>query len=157
MRRIVPLLVALAWVGACNRGQPDSQVDESAAAADSVKMAENAFDSTVFDTLTWKTTQEAHDRGGLVYRTSCQLCHGDSGRGNGNFVFHGDTLRPPSFLTADWRYANDPIGLRKKIFAGNDKGMPHWGIVGLGYRDIDAVSRYINEVLRVKYGEQEQG
>lgn len=153
MRRIVPLLVALAWVGACNRGKSEPQQDQAAAAADSVAMAAGVFDSTVFDTLTWKTTQEAHDRGGVVYRSSCQLCHGDAGRGNGNFVLHGDTLRPPSFLAADWRYANDPIGLRKVCFVGNVKGMPHWGIVGLGYHDVDAVARYITEVLRVKYKE----
>lgn len=155
MRRIVPLLVALAWVGACNRGESASQDAQSRlqADSDSVLMAETAFDSTVFDTLTWKTTQEAHDRGGLVFRSSCKLCHGDAGRGNGNFVLHGDTLRPPSFLAADWRYADDPVGLRRKIFSGNTKGMPHWGLVGLGYRDVDAVSRYITEVLRVKYKE----
>jgi len=153
MRRIVPLLVVLAWVGACNRGKSAEQEGQSAVQADSVMIAETAFDSTVFDTLTWKTTQEAHDRGGVVYRISCQKCHGDSGRGNGNFVFHGDTLRPPSFLTADWRYADDPIGLRRISFSGNEKGMPHWGIIGLGYRDVDAVSRYITEVLRVKYKE----
>jgi len=148
MRRIVPLLVALAWVGACSRGQPGSQEAQGTATVDSVTMAENAFDSTVFDTLSWKTTREILDRGGVVYRVSCQKCHGASGRGDGNFVLHGDTLRPPSFLSADWRYANDRIGLREKIFAGNDKGMPHWGIIGLGYRDIDAVSRYITDVLR---------
>ncbi len=153
MRRIVPLLVALAWVGACSRSEPATQGAGGSQGTDSVAMADSTFDSTVFDTLTWKTTQEAHDRGGVVFRVSCQKCHGDAGRGNGNFVLHGDTLRPTSFLAADWRYADDPIGLREKIFVGAPRGMPHWGIIGLGYRDVDAVARYITEVLRAKYKE----
>lgn len=153
MRGIVPLLVALAWLGACTHSQESARNQASSAAADSVSMAAKAFDSTVFDTMTWKSAQDRLARGALVFRISCSPCHGAEGRGDGGMVVGKDTLRPPSFLAADWRYADDPVGLRRKIFSGNTKGMPHWGLVGLGYRDVDAVSRYITEVLRVKYKE----
>ncbi len=118
------------------------------------RLATTAFDPAAFDTITWKNQQEAIERGGLVYRISCSKCHGDGGRGNGNFVLQGDTLRPPSFLGKDWRFAADPMGLRKQIFTGNVAGMPYWGLVGLKYRDLDAVARYITDFLRPNYGEK---
>lgn len=155
MRRLIPALVAFAWLGACSKSEPPAQeVPQGPTRADSVQIAMAAFDSTVFDTITWKTNQEALERGGLVYRISCAKCHGDGGRGNGNFVLNGDTLRPPSFLAKDWHYADDPIGLRRQIYTGNVVGMPYWGLVGLKYRDLDAVARYITGFLRVNYGEK---
>lgn len=156
MRRLIPTILALAWLGACG-GEPPAQeevVQQGPTRADSVAMAMAAFDPAHFDTISWQTPQEAVERGGLVYRISCSKCHGDGGRGNGNFVMAGDTLRPPSFLTADWRFANDPAGLRQYIFSGNVAGMPYWGLVGLRYRDIDAVALYIVDFLRVNYGDK---
>ncbi len=38
--------------------------------------------------------------------------------------------------------------LRRYIFSGNVAGMPYWGLVGLKYRDIDAVARYLVGPLR---------
>lgn len=151
MRGIVPLLVALAWVGACTSSQKAPQNQASSAAADSVRMAAKAFDSTVFDTLTWTNRDSLLSRGALVFRISCAPCHGAEGRGNGGMVVGTDTLRPPSFLTADWKYANDPMGLREIIFTGTPGRMPHWSLVGLGIRDIDAVAHYITDSLRVEY------
>lgn len=156
MRRVIPTLIALAWLAACG-GKPPAEeqvVMQGPTRADSVAIAQAAFDATVFDTITWKTDQEAIERGGLVFRISCSKCHGDGGRGNGNFVVAGDTLRPPSFLAADWRFVEDPAGLRAYIFAGNEAGMPYWGLVGLKYKDIDAVARYIVDFLRVNYGQK---
>ena len=153
MRRTIPLLLAFAWLGACGGEVPQEEVPEGPSRADSVGLAEAAFDATVFDTIAWDGDQTAIDRGGLVYRISCSKCHGDGGRGNGNFVFQGDTLRPPSFLTTDWQYAEDGIGLREKIFSGNVAGMPYWGLVGLRYKDVDAVAEYIVDFLRPNYGE----
>lgn len=155
MRRMIPTLVAFAWLGACG-GEPPAreEVPQGPTRADSVEIAMAAFEPAAFDTIQWETDQEAVERGGLVYRISCSKCHGDGGRGNGNFVLHGDTLRPPSFLTADWRFAEDPVGLRRTIYTGNVAGMPYWGLVGLKYRDVDAVSRYIIDFLRVNYGER---
>lgn len=155
MRRLIPVIAAFAWMGACG-GEPPAQepVQEGPSRADSVVMAMETFDAAAFDTITWENAQAAVERGGLVFRISCSKCHGDGGRGNGNFVFQGDTLHPPSFLTADWRFAEDPMGLRQAIFSGNALGMPYWGLVGLKYRDVDAVARYIVDFLRVNYGER---
>ena len=155
MRRIIPTIIAFAWLGACG-GEPPVQevVDQGPSRADSVAIAVAAFDPAAFDTISWETPQAAIERGGLVYRISCSKCHGDGGRGNGNFAIAGDTLFPPSFLTADWRFAEDPMGLRQTIFSGNVAGMPYWGLVGLKYRDVDAVARYIVDFLRVNYGDK---
>jgi len=153
MRRTIPVLIAFGWLGACGGEEPQEVVPEGPSRADSVAVADSAFDATVFDTIAWEDDEAAIERGGLVFRISCSKCHGDGGRGNGNFVFQGDTLRPPSFLTSDWQYAEDAEGLRRRIFTGNIAGMPYWGLVGLGYKDIDAVARYITEYLRPNYGE----
>ncbi len=151
MRGTVPLVVALAWMGACTGSRQQSPEARRQAMADSVSMAETAFDSTVFDTITWTSDTAAIDRGSVVYRISCSLCHGSSGRGDAGFVLRGDTLKPPSFLAADWRFGKDPQALREYIFHGNVAGMPYWGLVGLNYRNIDAVTRYIEGYLRVQY------
>lgn len=153
MRRSIPTIIAFAWLSACG-GEPPAQepVEQGPSRADSVAIAVAAFEPATFDTIKWETPQAAVERGGLVYRISCAKCHGDGGRGNGNFVMGGDTLRPPSFLTADWRFANDPMGLRQAIFSGNVAGMPYWGLVGFKYRDVDAVALYILDFLRPNYG-----
>jgi mono/diheme cytochrome c family protein len=155
MLRLVATIIAFAWMAACG-GEPPAQEapPQGPSRADSVAIAMASFDATAFDTIAWKTPQEAVERGGLVFRISCSKCHGDGGRGNGNFVLAGDTLRPPSFLATDWRFADDPIGLREYIFSGNVAGMPYWGLVGLKYRDVDAVGLYITDFLRVNYGQK---
>ena len=154
MRRLIPTLVAFAWLGACaSEPPPEEEIPQGPSRADSVGIAMEAFNAAAFDTIQWESTQAAVERGGLVYRISCSKCHGDGGRGNGNFVVQGDTLMPPSFLTADWRFAEDGVGLRQQIYTGNVVGMPYWGLVGLKYRDIDAVARYIIDFLRVNYGD----
>jgi len=155
MRRLIPIITALAWLGACG-GEPPAQEpaqQQSSGRADSVQLAMAAFDTAAFDTITWQTPQEQLERGSLVYRISCAKCHGEGGRGNGGFVIKGDTLRPPSFLAADWRFANDRMGLRKAIYTGSVVNMPYWGLVGLKYRDLDAVSAYILDFLYYNYHE----
>lgn len=154
MRRTFPFIVALAWLGACGGEPPQETVVQGPTRADSVEMAAASFDSAAFDTIQWATSQEAIERGGLVFRISCSKCHGDGGRGNAHFVFEGDTLQPPSFLAADWRFAEDPMALRERIYKGNILGMPYWGLIGLKYRDLDAVARYITEFLRPNYGQK---
>ena len=151
MRRAFSVIVSLAWLGACAGEEPAPMV-EGPTRADSVAMAAEAFDSTAFDTIAWEgQPQTAVERGSLVYRISCSKCHGEVGRGNGGFVYQGDTLAPPTFLSEDWRFAEDPIGLRQYIFTGNVLGMPYWGLVGLQYRDIDAVAVFISDFLRENY------
>ena len=153
MRRMIPVLISLVWMGACGEEPEQEVVPQGPTRADSVALAEAAFDATVFDTISWDGDQTAVERGGVVFSYSCRKCHGDGGRGNGNFVFQGDTLRPPSFLATDWQYAEDGIGLRERIFSGNAAGMPYWGLAGLKYQDVDAVADYIVEFLRPNYGE----
>ena len=151
MRGTIAAAASLAWLTACSGGEPPPEAQQTPSRADSVAIAEEAFDSTVFDTLSWETPEAPVERGSLVYRISCSKCHGDVGRGNARFVLQGDTLRPPSFLAADWRFAEDPMGLRRYIFHGNVAGMPYWGLVGLKYRDIDAVAEFILRFLRTNY------
>ena len=92
MRSFIPFVVALAWLGACNRQTP-AQKEQAhldslrAAQADSVQLASAAFDSTVFDTIVWKKKGDDLDRGSLVYNVSCARCHAANGAGVQNIVF----------------------------------------------------------------------
>jgi mono/diheme cytochrome c family protein len=145
---IVVLSLALA---ACANAEERSAAAEQArldAAEDTVRLAAEAYDPALFDAIEWEADSVALTRGSIVWNFSCVKCHGSMGLGDGGFVARGDTLRPPSFLGADWRFADDHDGLRRYIFAGNTEGMPHWGIVGLKPEDVDAVARYIREFLR---------
>ena len=152
MRRTPITLVALAWLGACGGEPPPPPAAEEAppamTRADSVEMAVERFDSTVFDTIQWQSEDAAAERGGLVYRVSCTACHGEGGSGGRGFIVQNDTLKPPPFTDAGWAYANDPMNLRRRIFTGAILGMPYWGLVGMSYKDVDAVARYILGVLR---------
>lgn len=139
------VVVAVAGCGGAEEAETRSDPD---VAVDSVTMAAEAFDPTVFDTLTWESEQEAVERGGVVFTYSCAKCHGPRGFGDGGFVRQGDTLRPPSFHQASWEYAQNPGELRKMIFTGGEGGMPHWGLEGLQYRDVDAVATFILEGMR---------
>ncbi|MEB3323348.1 MAG: c-type cytochrome [Synechococcaceae cyanobacterium] len=132
---------------ACAGGE-EPEPEPEVTAGDSVTMAAEAFDASVFDTLSWESSEAAAERGGVVFSYSCARCHGMQGYGDGGFVSRGDTLKPPSFHQTEWRFADDPAGLREMIFTGGVGGMPHWGLEGLGYRDVDAVTSYILQGLR---------
>ncbi len=149
MRRAIPVLVSVAWLGAlaCQSGE-----QAGLSRADSVSVALLTFDETVFDTIAWPSGAAMLERGQTVFEISCQKCHGAAGAGDGSFVLDGETLSPPSWLEGDWRLTNRPIRLRRYIFSGSAAGMPYWGLVGLNYRDIDAVASYILQVLRPEAG-----
>jgi mono/diheme cytochrome c family protein len=137
----------IGFTQACGPGET-STADQEPTPEDTVAAAMAAFDPTAFDSISWPTTEDAVERGGVVFRFSCRKCHGEGGAGDGGFVTAGDTLRPPSFLTEDWPFAEDKDALRQQIFTGTADGMPHWGLEGLKPRDIDAVAIYIQESLR---------
>lgn len=153
MRKATPvlLLAAISFALAC-APEAGPAVDEAAMAqaahSDSVATAAAAYDAAAYDSITWENQAARLDRGGLVFAVSCSKCHGVEGLGDANFVQRGDTLRPPSFVDEDWKFADDEDGLRQQVFTGTADGMPHWGLHGLKYRDIDAVAGHILITLR---------
>jgi len=145
----LPLCLAIGMV-ACEAEEEGPSPEELAAAAkaDTLTMAQEAFDSAAFDTVTLAGQQARVDRGEIVYRYSCVSCHGDTGEAEATVVFRGDTLNPTSLIQEEWALAEDVEGLRSAIFTGTAEGMPHFGLVGLGARDIDAVIGYIQLAMR---------
>lgn len=135
---------ALVVAPACERAPEPQVTGEAAHVAEAVM----AYDAAAYDTVNWATDGEAIARGRDIFKWACAECHGLEGRGDGGRVVDGDTLQPPSFLTADWRYADDPDALHRRIFIGNTLGMPHWGLRQMRPRDIVAVERYIRTELR---------
>lgn len=141
--RLRPLWsVLMVGVLACGEEDRDPAADQPSP-ADTVAMAASQYDPAHFDTIQWETPEEAVVRGSVVFSYSCAKCHGQGGHGDAGFVMQGDTLRPPSFHDPDWELAEDPAGLRKTIYTGTASGMPHWGLEGLKYRDIDAVAHFV--------------
>ena len=144
-RHVVALagaLVALVLVAGCEPETPPGAATEETARAD------RAYDPAAYDTVAWASDAEAVARGRDIFQWACAECHGTGGAGDGGRVIDGDTLRPPSFLAPDWVFAEDPDGLHRKVFVGNELGMPHWGLRQMRPRDIVAVERYIRVELR---------
>ena len=150
MSRCVVFL-AVAMLVACDArelAERNATAREAEAQEDTVEIADEAYDLVRFDTIDWGSEEFVLDRGQLVWQVSCQKCHGAAGAGDAGFVLKGDTLRPPSFLEADWRYAADVDSLRRYIFKGNAEGMPHWGLIPMTPYDIGAVAVFIQKGLR---------
>jgi mono/diheme cytochrome c family protein len=149
MRLPLPVVLATAAglvMVACGGGE-SSQEAQAPTAEDTVREAMAAYEPAAFDTIAWETNDDAVVRGSVVFSYSCKKCHGVQGYGDGGFVTRGDTLEPPSFHAEDWRFRDDLPGLREQVFVGTTEGMPHWGLVDLSYRDIDAVARFIHDRL----------
>jgi mono/diheme cytochrome c family protein len=147
LRRLLPVSVLLA-MAACGGGEPQAEEEAGPTPEDSVAMAAAAYDPSNYDSIQWEAPADAVVRGSVVFSYSCAKCHGRQGYGDGEFVSQGDTLYPPSFHDPEWRFSGDVDGLREQIYTGTPQGMPHWGLEGLKYRDIDAVSRFILVELR---------
>lgn len=151
---LIPVVAAMAFFGVvgCQRGESEAEMQarRDSAQADSVQMAEDMYDATVFDTITWESPQARLERGAVVYRSSCAKCHGPNGGGNGDAAMQRQ-IEVPSFLNPNWQYAGDVEAIRHAIFVGHVGGwMPEWGLVGLKYKDVDAVAGYIAETLAPK-------
>lgn len=140
-------LTALGFLAACG-GESAPPVQEGPSAADSVQAALAQYDAAAFDSIAWATPEDAVVRGSVVFSYSCVRCHGRFGEGDGGFVARGDTLHPPDFTVPDWRFIGNLEGLRQFIFTGAEGGMPHWGLEGLKYRDVDAVAKFLLEGLQ---------
>ncbi|NIT86206.1 MAG: cytochrome c [Gemmatimonadetes bacterium] len=142
------LLVVLPLILSCE-GEPAARRGP-AARVDSTYVAEAVFeyDSAAFREISWPDQALALERGETVWQYSCQWCHGLEGEGKQGLLLRGDTFSTPSLLEPDWHLAGRPWELRRRIFAGSELGMPHWGLVGLDRRDVDAVARYIFSGLR---------
>ncbi len=140
--RVTAVLGIVAVLGACG-----SQQEEPADQLNTTAAAEQEYDPTAYDTVTWASDSAAVARGRDIFKWVCAECHGETGHGDGGRVIDGDTLRPPDFHQNNWRFANDPEGLHRQVFVGNTLGMPHWGLRQMRPRDIVAVERYIREEL----------
>lgn len=152
--------LALAGVIGCQEQESEAEVQarRAEAKADTVRMAEAMYDASVFDTITWESPEARLDRGGVVYRTSCEKCHGPNGGGNGEAALQF-RIAVPSFQAPDWPHAGDIEAIRHGTFTGHTgesfEGytgeMPNWGLVtGMRVKDIDAVAAFIAERIAPK-------
>ena len=151
MRTRTPLAASLLLVPAlfaCG-GKENVDTEEAlrAARADSMAVAEKIYDATAFDSINWETAADRLSRGRVVWQFSCQKCHGAHGLGNGEAAEEWQ-IEMPVIVEEDWQYAGDVEGIHHRIFVGHEAGMPNWGLHGLKYRDIDAVTAYILTGLR---------
>ncbi len=145
MRRRPLLLLATIASVACQKVNSQSAQPN---AADTVAAAAAEYQPAVFDTVKWPSDSVRLARGADVFKWGCAECHGPQGYGDGKHVAeNGDTLRPPDFHQASWHLAGDTEGVRRKVYMGNTKGMPHWGLRRMEPRDIDAVAAYVLTVL----------
>jgi len=150
--RFLGAFVAVALIAAC--GGPSAEEQRAAAhearlaaRADSVAQAAAAYDAAAFDTIQWASDNDMWERGGVVWSFSCQTCHGSDGQGQGETAVSAN-LDMPNLVAADWDKAGNLPEIRQSIYVGHESEMPSWGLVGLKYRDIDAVAHYIDDLLR---------
>lgn len=147
---VTAVVVAVAVLGAC-----ESQEDEGATPINQTAEAAREYNPEAYDTVTWASDSAAIARGRDIFKWACSECHGPTGHGDGGRVIDGDTLHPPDFHQEGWKYANDPDALHRKVFMGNQLGMPHWGLRQMRPRDIVAVEKYIRlELIKDDDGSQ---
>lgn len=141
-------LLTLTFLSMACAAEDVPELEARPTGADSVAAALAAFDAAAFDSISWDNQAAAMDRGRVVFSFSCMKCHGVEGRGDGELVTEGGDYHPPDLTMEGWRFADDHEGLREQIFTGTAQGMPHWGLEGLKYRDIDAVATFLRSGLR---------
>jgi mono/diheme cytochrome c family protein len=146
MRRVPLALLVLLPLVACGGGTQD-QTEVARPDSVAMAMALEQYSPALFDSITWAADTAETNRGAVTWIFSCKKCHGETGHGDARLVVEGDTIVPPDFSVAGWRFATDREGLLKYIYTGNEKRMPHWGIEGLKPRDMAAVATYIQTML----------
>lgn len=150
---IVAATVAVMALAACGGGpsaeeqRAEADAARRAARADSVAQAAATYEAAAFDTIQWASDNDMWERGGVVWSFSCQTCHGSDGMGQGETAVAAN-LDMPNLVAVEWDKAGDLAAIRRSIYVGHESQMPSWGLVGLKYRDIDAVARYIDDLLR---------
>lgn len=142
---VVGVVVLLA-VTACEKQEFEPPSREA-----QVAQADSVYSPAVFDTIAWESDSLRIAVGNDIFAARCRRCHGYLGAG-GLAEVRGDTVEIASLIEPDWAYAGDLDGIRRRIFTGHPAGMPIWGIAGLTMREIDAVSWYIDRVLRAQGG-----
>lgn len=147
MRWLRAVLATVVGLAACGEEKPVAGEARVATRAELPAIMAQIFDAATYDTVTWTTERAAIIRGNGIYVEACAFCHGLAGEGGHHYVLHGDTIETPSFLEHDWPLANDPRGLRRRVFLGNVRGMPHWGL-RLAPRELVAIDIYIRKHLR---------
>jgi hypothetical protein len=70
------------------------------------------------------------------------MCHGNAGAGDGDLARERSLVIPPLRDDSLIR-SGDVRSVRRRIFVGCGGAMPKWGLHGLEYRDIDAVTAFI--------------
>lgn len=115
-----------------------------------VAAAEASYESASFDTVQWPDSATRLREGNAVFAAHCRKCHGPLGQAGTDYAA-AQGLAVPSLVRADWPYATvDDV--RRRVHAGHPDGMPTWSVARLTPREIDAVSAYVLEGLRVERG-----
>ncbi|MFW6206372.1 MAG: c-type cytochrome [Gemmatimonadota bacterium] len=150
------LLLAVLALGACQDEPPPEwqEVAEQAANRRTAERAEALYDSTAYDTVSWRGSYSRGERGRVVFDHSCADCHGEDGRGGGPLAVE-EGLEVGSLVASGWVYDGDVPALRRRIFTGHGPGMPAWGLTELSPRDVDAVAYFVDERLPERAGGEE--
>lgn len=112
-----------------------------------VAQADAAFDMAAFDSITWDDPEQKSLDGNVVYSTYCRNCHGPLGRGETEYARNRD-LEVPSLVEPDWPLAQSRDTILHRIYVGHAAGMPTWGVAGLDFREMEAVTYYVMNTLR---------
>jgi len=112
-----------------------------------VAQADSLFGTVTFDTIAWDSDEDRGIAGNVTFSSKCRNCHGPLGRGGTEYAAERN-LDVPSLVEPGWRFDDDLRGVRRRVFAGHEDGMPTWGVAGISLREIDAAAYYLIEVLR---------
>lgn len=146
VRRFALTCVACAGVAAVGAGCADQEFEPPDREA-RVEAAAARYTAAAFDSIAWPADSVRALEGNVVFSSECRQCHGPLGEGGTEYAEERD-LEVPSLVEAEWEYAGDLEGTRRRIFTGHPDGMPTWGVGRLEPREIDAVAFYLLERLR---------